>query len=311
MIRFFRIEEEKGDRMDTKNLMTFKTILETGSFQGAARKLSYAQSTVTAQIQQLEQELNVKLFDKIGRKITLTQAGNDLLPAIDQLLDTYHSMKNYSNNKNELRGELHIAIPESLLTYRMQSILKQFYEKAPNVKLYLKTLNCYKIPYEIENGYADIGIYYDVNKKSEHIVNKKIWSHSISIIAGAQKDAAALNFSEANKNFATSFLSNDSQSIYQKHFERMIKESNITFDHRIEAGSIESIKRCVINDLGIAVFPTFVFEEELENQLIQKIPSPLDRQKIDTIYSYNQKRWMSPNLKYFIELLDNSAEDFE
>ncbi|EOD0821079.1 LysR family transcriptional regulator [Listeria monocytogenes] len=52
--------------MDLKNLLTFKAILETVSFQEAARKLNYAQSTVTTQIQQLEQELHVKLFDKIG-----------------------------------------------------------------------------------------------------------------------------------------------------------------------------------------------------------------------------------------------------
>ncbi|HAA8593156.1 TPA_asm: LysR family transcriptional regulator, partial [Listeria monocytogenes] len=119
--------------MDLKNLLTFKTILETGSFQEAARKLNYAQSTVTTQIQQLEQELQVKLFDKIGRKMLLTSAGSDLLPSVNQILETYNTMKNYSNNA-ELKGELRIAVPESILTYQMQSILKEFHEKAPNVK---------------------------------------------------------------------------------------------------------------------------------------------------------------------------------
>ncbi|EQB8890639.1 LysR family transcriptional regulator [Listeria monocytogenes] len=79
--------------MDLKNLLTFKTILETGSFQEAARKLNYAQSTVTTQIQQLEQELQVKLFDKIGRKMLLTSAGSDLLPSVNQILETYNTMK--------------------------------------------------------------------------------------------------------------------------------------------------------------------------------------------------------------------------
>ena len=61
--------------MELKYLTTFKTILETGSFQKAAERLNYAQSTITLQMQLLEQELSVKLFEKIGRRMELTQAG--------------------------------------------------------------------------------------------------------------------------------------------------------------------------------------------------------------------------------------------
>ena len=63
--------------MELKYLNTFKTILETGSFLNAARKLNYTQSTITFQIQQLEEELSVKLFEKIGRKMIITQAGKE------------------------------------------------------------------------------------------------------------------------------------------------------------------------------------------------------------------------------------------
>lgn len=298
-----------GVTMDLKNLLTFKTILETGSFQEAARKLNYAQSTVTTQIQQLEQELHVKLFDKIGRKMVLTSAGSDLLPSVNQILETYNKMKNFSNNA-ELKGDLRIAIPESILTYQMQPILKEFHEKAPNVKLYLKTLNCFEIPYEVENGLVDLGIYYDVGEKSDQITNSKLGEHAISVIASAQKEVDSINFSDENKEFDVSFLSNDVDSIYQKHFEAMIKKRNITLNHRMEAGSIESIKRCVINNLGIAVFPDFVFTEELEKERIRKVPSPLDNLEIATIYSYHKKRWMSPNLACFIELLEAGKGDF-
>ena len=61
--------------MNTKNLLTLKTILETGSFQKAADKLNYTQSTVTFQMKQLEEELSLKLFEKIGRKMERMRAG--------------------------------------------------------------------------------------------------------------------------------------------------------------------------------------------------------------------------------------------
>ena len=72
--------------MNTKNFVTFKTILEMGSFQKAADELGYTQSTVTFQIKQLEEELNLKLFEKIGRRMVLTQAGKDIMPYIDMIL---------------------------------------------------------------------------------------------------------------------------------------------------------------------------------------------------------------------------------
>ena len=61
--------------MDLKYLETFKTIIEEGSYARAADKLGYTQSTITFQVQQLEQELSIKLFEKIGRRMQLTKAG--------------------------------------------------------------------------------------------------------------------------------------------------------------------------------------------------------------------------------------------
>lgn len=66
----------------------------------------------------------------------------------------------------------------------------------------------------------------------------------------------------------------------------------------------------MINNLGIAVFPNLVFGEELGKGLIRKVPSPMDNQEIATVYSYHGKRWMSPNLVCFIEILEAGKEDF-
>ena len=75
LIRYFKYIIEGLNSMNTKSLVTFKTILEMGSFQKAADRLGYTQSTVTFQIKQLEEELALKLFEKIGRRMELTQAG--------------------------------------------------------------------------------------------------------------------------------------------------------------------------------------------------------------------------------------------
>ena len=65
--------------MELKNLRTFQTVVDRGSYQKAAEYLGYTQSTVTVHIQQLEEELGVPLFQRVGRRMTLTQAGEQAL----------------------------------------------------------------------------------------------------------------------------------------------------------------------------------------------------------------------------------------
>ena len=64
--------------MEIRNLMTFLRVVELQNFTKAAEQLGYCQSTVTIQIQQLEQELNVKLFERIGKKISVTEKGKEV-----------------------------------------------------------------------------------------------------------------------------------------------------------------------------------------------------------------------------------------
>lgn len=148
--------------MDIKYLQTLKTILETGSFQKAAFKLNYTQSTVTFHIQQLEQELSLKLFEKIGRKMILTQAGQDLLPHIEIILQETEQIQNYGKNLSEINGTLRIGMPDSLLCYKMQPLLNTFKKEAPNVQLIIQSLHCYEIREKVINGGIDMGIHCNI-----------------------------------------------------------------------------------------------------------------------------------------------------
>ena len=121
--------------MNTKSLVTFKTILEVGSFQKAADKLGYTQSTVTFQIKQLEEELALKLFEKIGRRMELTQAGKDIMPYVDMILQGTEQISNYGKSLSEITGSLKLAIPDSILIYNMQPFMQAFTHEAPTCSL--------------------------------------------------------------------------------------------------------------------------------------------------------------------------------
>jgi DNA-binding transcriptional LysR family regulator len=79
--------------MELRHLNTFRVVAEQCGFTRAAHKLGYAQSSVTAQIQALEEELGVKLFERLGKKVTLTEAGQRLLPYVIQVQDLLGSAR--------------------------------------------------------------------------------------------------------------------------------------------------------------------------------------------------------------------------
>lgn len=144
--------------MELKYLNTFKVIVEEGGFTKAAERLNYTQSTITFQIGQLEQELSTKLFERIGRKMVLTKAGERLIPYVDDVLSSIDRLQNFGEDLTSWKGDLKIGVGETLLSYKIPPVLKAFHTKAPNVRLFLRSMNCYDIRDELIAGTLDTSL---------------------------------------------------------------------------------------------------------------------------------------------------------
>ena len=112
--------------MEIRNIITFVRIAELQNFSKAARQLGYSQSAVTMQIKQLEEELNAQLFDRIGKHIRLTQAGQRLLPHALEILDGVRRAQGITREPEEVSGRLRIGTAESLLINVLPPIIIEF-----------------------------------------------------------------------------------------------------------------------------------------------------------------------------------------
>lgn len=126
------------DYMDFKQLNAFLMISRLQSFTKAADNLGYAQSSITTQIKLLESELGVKLFERIGKNITLTHEGKKLLPYAKQILKLSSDVKNAVLNTDVPSGTLTIGAAESLCVLRLPEILKEYKKLYPKVEISLK-----------------------------------------------------------------------------------------------------------------------------------------------------------------------------
>ncbi|WP_160674041.1 LysR family transcriptional regulator [Clostridium sp. C8-1-8] len=289
--------------MDIRHFKTFKSIVEEGNFSNAAAKLGYTQSTVTSQIQQLEQELSIKLFEKIGRNMVLTSLGKELIPYANELLNIVRKIESLGTYSDNITGELKIAVAESLMSYKLQNVLKLFKEKAPNVKLSIISLNCYAIKNILLNGEVDLGLMYDVGHKNDNLASVTLSDFNLSLICSPSFEEKNLDFCKPNQKINTSLIINEVESIYRKILESYFFDNNISLNNTIELWSIEAIKKCVASNLGISFLPRFTVEEELENGKLKELEVGCSDEKITAIYAYHKNKWISPAMSLFIQLV--------
>lgn len=294
--------------MDIRHFKTFKCIVEEGSFSNAASKIGYTQSTVTSQIQQLEQELSIKLFEKIGRNMVLTHVGKELISYTDELLETVKKIESIGKNDNIPRGELKIAIADSLMSYKLNDVLSLFRQKAPNVSISIVSLNCFVINDMLVKGEIDIGLLYDVGTHKESLTSVQLTQFPLSLVCSPLFEYDEVDFCKPNQIIDTSLVINEPNCIYRRIFETYLRSNNITLNNTIELWSIEAIKNCVSSNLGISFLPRFVVENELKNNKLKEINTDCSDNKITAIYSYHKNKWISPAMSLFMQLVKENFE---
>ena len=295
--------------MDIQYLITFQTILETGSFSKAAEQLGYTQSAVTFQIQQLEQELSTKLFEKFGKNMHLTENGQQVLPLAKIITDTFLEIKEVGCiREEELTGKLTIAISESLMVYNIQEIIQQFKEMAPKVKLSLLSKPCSETVEALKSGKCDIGILYHTNESDSSLFVKPIINVPMVLVSATGQDLSSFEFISPNQVIHTNFFINEPQCVFRKVFNRYLTEHNITLNNTIELGSIEAIRRGVASGLGISYLPRFIVSDELDNGIFQELPMEDTGENIYVGYALHRNKWKGRIMDLCIKITENNIK---
>ena len=289
--------------MDLKYLRTFRTIVTEGGFNKAAEKLSYTQSTITFQIGQLEQELSVALFEKIGRRMVLTKAGEQLVPYVDEILQSVDKLRYFEMDLSQCQGSLNIGAGETLLCYRLPAILKEFHRRAPNARLFLRSMNCYDIRNELLNGTLDLGIFYeDVGGFGTNLKVRPMGEFAMSLVASPGVKKSHPDFITPDRTIPVPFIINEKNCIFRQIFEAYLQEKSILLDHTIELWSVPTIINLVKNDVGVSYLPTFTVQAELDAGDLVEIPTGLADKTISAVCACHKNKWVSPLMRLFLDL---------
>ncbi len=169
--------------MDINALKAFVEVAKTSSFSIASTNLYLTQPAISKRIATLESQLDLKLFDRIGKKVFLTEAGSKLLPkAVEVLQQTDDIQRLASNMDNQVSGHLVLGTSHHIGLRRLPPVLKTFIKMYPDVNLDIRFMDSEEACRDVESGQLEIAIVTLPQKPSAGLVVSEVWHDRLVVM---------------------------------------------------------------------------------------------------------------------------------
>ncbi|MEF3327898.1 MULTISPECIES: LysR family transcriptional regulator [Oceanobacillus] len=283
--------------MELRHLITFKTIVEKGGFKRAAEYLDYSQSSVTVHVKELEKELKKPLFDRIGRKVFLTNYGTQFHPYAVKIVDLYNEAAETMNMNDAPKGSLVIGVTEIFSQYRIPSILMEYKKRYPDVSLSLRSLENKEISAALKNGQIDMAF----------VLERNDWFDKELTIEKIKDESIVLVRPVCPEDSENTILSTEESCSYKSMLEAYIQEEQIEAKNTLNFSSLEAIKQCVLSGLGFSILPYFAVEKELASEQILGEFISLNHTGNATFIVNHKNKQLSPAMQAMISLMKEQS----
>lgn len=288
--------------MELRQLTTFVRVAQFQSFSRAAASLGYSQSAVTVQIRLLEEELGVRLFDRMGKRISLTGQGRVFLDsAINIMQDVSKARLSVAGSGETLHGQLHIGTLESLCYAKLPGIIRNFRVQHPQVNLQITTGIPEELISKMERGELDI-IY---------ILDEPLYNNSWCKMLEQPEEMVVV--ASASLGTELSGTSHKLVDLLDKPFYLTEREANYRrlLDHRLAAfgqaviPALESsyasfLLRVLEETEGLSFLPRFLVEDPVrQGKLVIVEVSDLQAVMYGQIF-YHREKWATREMEEFV-----------
>ncbi|WP_457668936.1 LysR family transcriptional regulator [Thiolapillus sp.] len=177
--------------MEFASLRTFLAVADSGSFSAAAQQLYLTQPAVSKRLAALEAELGIKLFDRIGRHVRLTHAGEVLLPKAREILLQTQDMKHLASSlQTEISGALLLGTSHHIGLHRLPPILRAFRNRFPAVDLDIRFMDSEAACMAVEKGELEMAIVTLPTEALPHLETRELWEDELCFVASEEHELA-------------------------------------------------------------------------------------------------------------------------
>ena len=258
--------------MDIPNLYAFIAVADTGSFSAAAELLYLTQPAVSKRVSTLEIELDIQLFDRIGRKVTLTEAGTALLDRARNILQQVEDSKRVLQNlSGHIAGKLSIGTSHHIGLHRLPPVLRAFTHAYPEVELDLHFMDSEEACHAIEHGDLELGIVTLPLMPAKVLHTYEIWPDPLDIVVNQSHPLASLK-KITPKQLANYSAILPTRGTYTRQiFEHTMRKHKLELKVGLSTNYLETIKMMVGVGLGWSVLPRSMLNKELTTLNIEGI----------------------------------------
>ncbi|WP_421852584.1 LysR family transcriptional regulator [Marinomonas sp.] len=285
--------------IDIAALLTFIKVAETSSFSAAGDQLFVTQPAISKRVASLEKGLGVKLFDRIGRQVQLTEAGIRLLPKARKMAEDLQDIKrSMTLQMQDVSGELRISTSHHVGLHRLPKSLKRFQEDFPSAQLEIEFAQSEEAYQDVLKGRAELGIITLSNKENPLIESLPIWSDPLTCVVSKDHPLAF------SKNLSLIELAQHACVLPNKNtFTRQIAEQafgkqGLKPQVRMNTNNLETLAMLVNIGWGWSLLPSTLVDEKL---VVLNLPDLNVERKLGVIH--HKQRTLSRAAIAFIELL--------
>ena len=254
--------------MSIRDLKTFLLIAESGSFGGAARAIYRTQSAVTAQVQALEEQLGIRLFDRTSRPPKLTAAGRAFIPHAREAVSAYDAL--FQNpGEIDLRGNLRLGVVPSVMTGLTPRVLVLLGERHPGLHIELEMGLSAELVGKVERGLLDVALISDPLEARLSLNWSPFLREPLVLIAPV--DAPQKNAVELLGSYP--FMRYTNQAWVGKLIERVLRQKRLRVRETMVLNTLEAIISMVHAGLGVSIVPMRLVEPP-GSPLVRSVPLP-------------------------------------
>lgn len=294
--------------MEFREISTFLQVAQHQSFSKAARQLGYSQAAVTIQIKQLEQELGVHLFDRIGKQISLTHQGQIFYQYAISIRNDLERAKNAVSDPSTLSGKLCLGTIESICASIFPDLLAEYHRLHPEVTISIVTDSPGVLLDRMNENTIDI----------VYLLDRRIYDNrwcktleepeeNIFVASPDHELALAKRELELDEVLRFPFFLTEKDASYRHMLEQYLASINRSVKPFLEIGNTEFIIHMLLKNTGISFLPKFTVQRELQQKQLTTLNVRGFQMQTWRQIFYHKDKWVTREMQEFLRLADKMS----
>lgn len=294
--------------MEIRNLVTFIKVAEEQSLSKAAKQLGYAQSTITMQMQHLEQELGVALYERVGKQIRITEQGEELLTYATRIVKTsQEALQIGKGDQKRLDGTLRLGITDTLPEKVLVEQIYRYRRQYPEVTLNVRSGDGETLTRKLLHNEIDLMTVLDYRVQDEMLVHAYDREEAVHFVAAPEHPLVRKKELQLSEILQYELIRGNLGISYERSLDRILADEGLAASRQTEIENRSLALGLVLAGEGITLVPDLVVEDYLQKQKLIKLDYELPGLGVWNQTIYHKNKWLTGAMKAWIRMLEDTV----